>query len=76
MQVPLAVTNNDSPDVKLYWRNGAGSRVLYYTLQTGDRVDITTYRGHVWEIANNDRGCMAKFVVDRDADSSGITVGP
>jgi hypothetical protein len=54
--------NRSGETRRLYWLNFDGARVLYSTLQPGERVEQQTYAGHPWVATNRDGQCIAIFV--------------
>lgn len=50
--------------VKVYWLDFAGNRVLYLTLQDGDKVGQATYLTHPWVVTDENDDALALYYAD------------
>ncbi|WP_436535402.1 hypothetical protein [Actinoplanes sp. HUAS TT8] len=73
--VRLTVANRTRTPFVLYWHNTSGSRESARTLQPPATVNITTYRGHAWEVASTTGTCLSQFVISDDSTRSYVTYG-
>lgn len=49
----IQFTNNSGVPVDVYWLNGAGTEIFYYTLSPGQTVTQLTWLTHPWIVRRN-----------------------
>ena len=57
----LRVVNNTSENIKFYWLNSIGLRVLYQTIKPGATYTQGTFVNHPWVITNAQDKCVGIY---------------
>ncbi|MBI3789802.1 MAG: hypothetical protein HY275_02855 [Gemmatimonadetes bacterium] len=68
----LSVVNGSPQLIKVFWVSQPGQRTLYANLESRQRYDQPTYRGHLWILTDASGGCRTAFYAT--AEHANVTV--